>query len=424
MQSLILDTRTLVLMVTAIAVVLSITMFFILRTRMTYPGFDLWTAGNASFAAGFLLVILRGVIPDVLSIVAANAILLISALLFSEGIRIFRGKAFRKVLCALLVALIMVLLSYFTFVNNDIGIRVIIVSIFLGTAFGMGTAELFRNVQQDLRPTFYLTGSFFAAFSLFMLVRAMITYLNPGLHDFFSPGYLQAATYIVSGFFGIASTFGFITLNSERLESDLKNAQEEMGRLFESAEQSRRELIIAMDERELAGKLHRIRLNLFEYSMSHSLDELLQKTLDEVCELTGSPIGFYHFVENDQKTLTLQSWSTRTIKEFCRAEGKGMHYGIDKAGVWVDCVRERKPVIHNDYASLPHKKGMPEGHAAVIRELVVPIMRSDKIVAILGIGNKPENYTEKDIEIVSYLADIAWEIAEHKRTEKEVRRAT
>ncbi|RPH49497.1 MAG: PAS domain-containing protein [Desulfobacteraceae bacterium] len=187
-------------------------------------------------------------------------------------------------------------------------------------------------------------------------------------------------------------------------------------------EQSRKKLTSATDERKLTGEIIRIRLKLFEYSISHSLDELLQKTLDEVCALTDSPIGFYHFVEDDQKTLTLQAWSTRTIREFCKAEGKGMHYDIDQAGVWVDCVRERKPIIHNDYASLPHRKGMPEGHAAVIRELIVPIMRSDKIVAILGIGNKPTDYEEKDIEIVSYLADIAWEIAEHKRTEKEVRR--
>jgi len=41
-------------------------------------------------------------------------------------------------------------------------------------------------------------------------------------------------------------------------------------------------------------------------------------------------------------------------------------------------------VIHNDYASLPHRKGMPEGHAVLVRELVVPIMRGDRFVAILG----------------------------------------
>ena len=168
-------------------------------------------------------------------------------------------------------------------------------------------------------------------------------------------------------------------------------------------------------ERKHLKDMMNLRFDLMEYAGTHSLEELLQKTLDEIGALTDSPIGFYHFVEPDQKTLSLQAWSTRTVKEFCTAKGKGMHYGIDQAGVWVDCVHERRPVIHNDYLSLPHRKGLPEGHAAVIRELVVPIIREDNIVAILGIGNKPSDYTEKDVELVSFLADVAWEITKRKR---------
>jgi PAS domain S-box-containing protein len=176
-------------------------------------------------------------------------------------------------------------------------------------------------------------------------------------------------------------------------------------------------------ERKQAEALIQVRADLLEFAVSHSLSELFQKTLDEVCALIGSPIGFYHFVDADQKTLTLQAWSARTEKEFCKTDGKKAHYGIDQAGVWVDCVREKRPVIHNDYPSLPNKKGMPEGHAKVIRELVVPIMREDKIVAILGVGNKPSNYMEKDVEIVSYLADVAWEIAERKQAEEALRKS-
>jgi light-regulated signal transduction histidine kinase (bacteriophytochrome) len=144
--------------------------------------------------------------------------------------------------------------------------------------------------------------------------------------------------------------------------------------------------------------------------------------LNETERLTNSQIGFYHFVDDDQENLTLQNWSTRTKAEFCRAEAKGAHYPITQAGVWVDCVAQRTAVIHNDYASLPHRKGMPEGHAQVIRELVVPVLRGQKIAAILGIGNKPTNYTETDINTVSRLADLAWEIAERKRAEEEIRR--
>ena len=162
------------------------------------------------------------------------------------------------------------------------------------------------------------------------------------------------------------------------------------------------------------------RTRLFQYAGNHNLDDLLEETLNEVEQLTGSSIGFVHFVDPDQKSLTLQGWSTRTKNEYCKAIGKGLHYVIEEAGVWVDCVYQRKPVIHNDYASLPHKKGMPEGHSQVIRELVVPVIRSDKIVAILGVGNKLSDYEDKDINIVSLFADLAWDIAQRKRNEEEI----
>jgi PAS domain S-box-containing protein len=176
-------------------------------------------------------------------------------------------------------------------------------------------------------------------------------------------------------------------------------------------------------ERKLAEELIRIRLDLLEYSATHSLEELLQKTLDEIGRLTSSPIGFYHFVSEDEKTIYLQMWSSRTLKEFCTAEGKGQHYPVEQAGVWADAIRERRSLMHNDYSSLPHRKEMPEGHAIVIRELVVPIMRSNRIVAVLGIGNKPRDYSGKDIEVVSYLADVAWEVAQRKRAEEALRQS-
>ena len=106
-----------------------------------------------------------------------------------------------------------------------------------------------------------------------------------------------------------------------------------------------------------------LRLKLIDFSVDHTLDELMTYALDEIGEITQSPIGFYHFVEEDQVTLSLQAWSTSTTQVFCQAEGVGLHYSIDKAGVWVDCVYQRKPVIHNDYQTLSHCKGLPPGHA-------------------------------------------------------------
>jgi two-component system, cell cycle sensor histidine kinase and response regulator CckA len=163
------------------------------------------------------------------------------------------------------------------------------------------------------------------------------------------------------------------------------------------------------------------RLALLERAPSSTLKDLLTATLDLAEGLTGSQIGFLHFVEDDQTTLWLQAWSTNTTARMCTAEGAGSHYPIQAAGVWADCVRTRKPVVHNDYASLPDKKGMPDGHATVVRELTVPVVRAGRAVAVLGVGNKPLDYDDWDVEDVATLADLAWDIAAWKRAEESAR---
>ncbi|MEI7708182.1 MAG: GAF domain-containing protein [Chlorobium sp.] len=167
---------------------------------------------------------------------------------------------------------------------------------------------------------------------------------------------------------------------------------------------------------EIATELH---LALLEMAENHSITELLQLSLDKAEQLTESSIGFFHFVAEDQITLSLHAWSTNTEKNMCKAEGEGQHYALDSAGVWADAARERKAVIHNDYVAVKDRKGMPEGHAEVKREVVVPVLRGDKVVAILGVGNKLAHYDERDIKWVSIVADIAWDIVAKKMGEEE-----
>ena len=170
------------------------------------------------------------------------------------------------------------------------------------------------------------------------------------------------------------------------------------------------------DER-WAYRMMQVRLNLMEYATAHSVPEILTNILDELGSIVSSPIGFFHVVDADQSTLLQQQWSTQTIKEFCKAEGE--HAPIEVAGVWADCVRERCPLILNDYAGSANRKGLPQGHAEMVRILTVPVMRQGIVVAVVGLGNKPVDYTEKDVESVGYLADVAWQIVEHKQADGE-----
>lgn len=173
-------------------------------------------------------------------------------------------------------------------------------------------------------------------------------------------------------------------------------------------------------ERKKTELINAGRMHLIQFAATHSLPEILEETLNKTEEITGSLIGFYHFYDTGQSSLTLQAWSTRTKIEFCTAEGAGLHYDMQAAGMWADAARQRRPVVHNNYAALPQRKGLPSGHPAVVRELVVPVMRGNQVLAILGVGNKPSKYTAKDIESVSYFADFAWDVAERKMAEMDL----
>jgi PAS domain S-box-containing protein len=179
--------------------------------------------------------------------------------------------------------------------------------------------------------------------------------------------------------------------------------------------------VVATDitARKRSEALMAIRLRLQEFASSHSPMELLQKTLDEVEVVTGSRMGFFHYVESDQRTPSLQVWSTRMVRASGSGQEKPRNFGGDQDGIWADCVRKRVPIIQNDCDKLPNRKGPSDSRAPTIREVVVPIFRKDKIVAALGVGNKDTGYTTEDVSTISYLADMAWEIAERRRVEQE-----
>ena len=179
--------------------------------------------------------------------------------------------------------------------------------------------------------------------------------------------------------------------------------------------------IMDITRRRKSQAILEARLRLSELSVDMDSTSLMSAFLNEAEFLTDSSIGFAHFVNEEEQTIALQTWSPSTLKTFCRIPGENHHYPISAAGVWVDAIRQRKAVIHNDYSALPHRRGLPPGHAPLHRELVVPVFRANRIVALFGVGNKKEEYDDKDIELVSTLGDMAWDIFMRKKSEEALR---
>ncbi len=218
---------------------------------------------------------------------------------------------------------------------------------------------------------------------------------------------------------GVADSFG-VEKRYLRKDGSLVWGQTSVGVIRDAQQRISRFLAMIVDStaRHRVESIMAARLELSELSAQASLNDFLQTTLDKAESLTESCIGFFHFVDPDQENLLLQTWSHNTLRNMCTAEGAGKHYPVSQAGVWVDCLREKKPVVHNDYAHLEHKKGLPPGHAAVIRELVVPVIRDGSVVAILGVGNKASDYRQEDVELVQGFADEVVDIVTRKRAEE------
>jgi len=166
--------------------------------------------------------------------------------------------------------------------------------------------------------------------------------------------------------------------------------------------------------RDLTAKRNSALLELTTESTGMTDEDLVRYALDQAEKMTSSSMAYCHFVNDDQETITLGTWSTATLTH-CEASFDN-HYPISKAGVWADCFRQRKSIIHNDYAALTDKKGLPEGHVTVLRHVGVPVFLGNKVVLIFGVGNKGSDYDAGDLALTEVLANNLWVLLQRNRS--------
>mgnify|MGYP002639290185 CR=1 FL=1 len=146
--------------------------------------------------------------------------------------------------------------------------------------------------------------------------------------------------------------------------------------------------------------------------------DFLQFCLAQAENLTDSSISFVRFVNDDEQTIELATWSKQTISKFCQIITDS-HYPVRSAGIWADSLREHRAVVFNDYENYESKHGLPEGHAPLERLISLPVIDQGKVVMLIGVGNKDSNYTELEVETLQLIANEMWRIVQHRRAEKE-----
>ena len=150
--------------------------------------------------------------------------------------------------------------------------------------------------------------------------------------------------------------------------------------------------------------------------------EFLDHTLEQIIAFTKSKLGYIFLYNSDSQEFSLHSWS-RMVMDECKVEDQTRLYHLTSVGLWGEVVRQKKPIIVNDYqAPSVMKKGYPEGHVAIRNFVSIPVFKNGDIVAVVAASNKSSDYTDEDVLNLELLMNTVWPVVERMKTEELLRK--
>ncbi|MEJ2622016.1 MAG: response regulator [Candidatus Thiodiazotropha sp.] len=209
---------------------------------------------------------------------------------------------------------------------------------------------------------------------------------------------------------------------TERLEQKVNTRTKEL--LF--ANQQLKEEIEERRQAEEALRESRQRLEalLQLNQMSDSSQaELMRFAFDAAIRLTRSKLGYLAFMNEDETEVTMKLCSFDTLDE-CEVPQTPLIYPREANKLWSEAVSQRLPIITNDCSApgLFERDPTDKNATKLVRHIDLPLIVDGKIVLVVGVGNKAENYNQDDVQQLSLLMDGMWRLIERKRSDEELKR--
>ncbi len=154
-----------------------------------------------------------------------------------------------------------------------------------------------------------------------------------------------------------------------------------------------------------------------------SCNELLDTMLAKALQLAESSVTYLFEYHEDSRLFVFSGWLQSQAPPGKTVLPQAV-FGLEKAGLWGEAVRQRKPLIINHPAAVDSlEPGTSEGDAGLIRHLNLPIFKTGRIVAVIVIGNKASDYTEEDVWHLGLFLKGSWSLVERRKAEDELKTA-
>ena len=193
---------------------------FLIRELKQYRGVGAALMANLCVAVGLLLRLFGDWLPTLISIILADILILMGPGLFYVALGQFTGLSHSKALISGALGLFLLLLLYFTYGENNNGMRMVTLSLGGTTMVILLIYQLWRIRGTSLQSSANLMLIPFLVYGLFMMGRTVSVTLNPP-PEAFSNTPVQSATYLLLFALSFFWSTGFLLMVSQRLRNDL-----------------------------------------------------------------------------------------------------------------------------------------------------------------------------------------------------------
>jgi transcriptional regulator with GAF, ATPase, and Fis domain len=128
-------------------------------------------------------------------------------------------------------------------------------------------------------------------------------------------------------------------------------------------------------------------------------------------------------MNEDETIMSAHIWSEKVLKE-CLVADKPFQFFVAQGGLWAESIRQHRPIIVNDYLPPnPYKRGLPEGHVPLSRFMCVPVFSEGHVVAVAGIANKEQEYSETHLLQTTLLLEGMWGFMQRRKADETLRKS-
>ncbi|MDZ4183035.1 MAG: ATP-binding protein, partial [Candidatus Cloacimonadaceae bacterium] len=158
--------------------------------------------------------------------------------------------------------------------------------------------------------------------------------------------------------------------------------------------------------------------NILQYK-TDSVQDFLDFALSEAVRLSDSKLGFIMNADPDEEGFYTLSSLFRQGEN--RGKGKSYKLKLGEKGIWMRTIKDAKPLIINNYkdSDFYHAK-VQDWHDNIDNLISIPIIFESHVKAILGIANKPRDYTDTDVLQMILLMDSVWKMVENKKSTEQI----